>query len=520
MKRRYPTRTFHLVAICLGLLPLVLASSAMAVCKSDSAIWGFRNDLNKDMNDYALFFQDVSDCSCVTTAAEALLAKIEATLGSNHTDALGRSTGPYQGWLEGAHVSLIFATALQLGGQGLLTSELDEALAEVIDSYTHNPIKYGLDPSCGFDGGDWQYGNTCMDDYAVAASAYGWMARYYQQRGIYFAHLTREAKTAVQKALSPTDSVCIYDAGSSVVVSGRGVCNGSVAGLAAGTAETVSLNHGTQNIAYGFGLLTSIASTFASGHHPTLSSDEKKIALELFEEAQRKTTSTGSAFKTNCYRFAVVGSMVVIYNDADCGDASLHYKPKMFALKSFYTRYIGTPATTVVDLGVTQTAYQFSSFSSSLFTSNPNDFFGPGRRVIYGDLGYYWHKNGPPPLDAVFDEFNPIGYLDAIDTNGCAIGWTCDQDAASKSIDVHFYVDGFGQFIGSATANFTSESAINSLCGGGTKHRFYYCLPAWTQGRLIYAYGIDYSANLNSCSGNGFTNVPGWQCPQSPACTW
>src|SRR3989344_4277381 len=37
---------------------------------------------------------------------------------------------------------------------------------------------------------------------------------------------------------------------------------------------------------------------------------------------------------------------------------------------------------------------------------------------------------------------SPNGYLDGIDTNGNASGWTLDPDAPSQSIDVHFYVDG------------------------------------------------------------------------------
>jgi hypothetical protein len=59
---------------------------------------------------------------------------------------------------------------------------------------------------------------------------------------------------------------------------------------------------------------------------------------------------------------------------------------------------------------------------------------------------------------------------------------------------VDFYaggIPGVGTYAGRTTALYSSESAINTLCSGGTMHRFSAQLPSWTQGQLIYPYGLD-----------------------------
>jgi hypothetical protein len=110
----------------------------------------------------------------------------------------------------------------------------------------------------------------------------------------------------------------------------------------------------------------------------------------------------------------------------------------------------------------------------------------------------------------------PIGYLDGIDANGYASGWTCDPDSPSTSTDVRFRVDSptSGMFmIGPYRTNQGSEQAVANLCGGGYVHRFRVYLPRNTKGALIYAYGQDLTS--------GQANLPGWQCAATwPACRW
>lgn len=511
------------VSALLFLAGLALSPAASSACNSVSIVnRGVSSDLTSELGDYGLIFQDATNAPCADSAYHALLAKVTATLASGqHMDGKQRMVGPYQGWLEGAEVGLIFGAALELGGQGVLHADLDAALEQI--PYASNPTLYGLDPGCGFDNGRWIMADTCMDDYVTGAAAFAWMAAYEHLRGRSSASgLAAKAQTAIGQTLLPSPnstSICLYNAGGAIDASRRGPCNGSIAELQAGTAEIVSLNHGYQNIGYGLGLMTSLSSAFLgleqAGAPASLTADEKTIAMALLDEGQRKSTSNGSAFKMDCYLFTSPGGGFLASRTADCGDSGFHYLPKMFPVKTFYARNnFGTPKTTVVDNNVSQAAYAFDTFDPSLFKTSPtSEFFNAARRVVYGDLTLYWYS-AKPPLSGKLNDFSPIGFLDGINASGCASGWACDQDTPTTSIRVDFYVDGFTTYIQSALANLGSEAAVNSMCGGGTAHRFVSCLPAGTKGLSIYAYGVD------SSGVRGWGNLPGWQCANDPACVW
>lgn len=89
----------------------------------------------------------------------------------------------------------------------------------------------------------------------------------------------------------------------------------------------------------------------------------------------------------------------------------------------------------------------------------------------------------------------PTGWLDRIDGQGVALGWTADADSPGKSLSVHFYVeDSAGQrrFAGATLANV--DRADVRRAGWQGKHGFRYRLPSWAldgQPRLLYAYAID-----------------------------
>lgn len=519
-RRRPGQRSSMTCCLAMAILISMTFTAGRAVaCNSSTLVnHGFRNDLNLDFNDYALIFEEASTPNCAAAAASALLDKVSATLasGNGYDNVLMKTVGPYQGWLEGAHVALIFATALELGGQGQLKQAMDDKIEQIF--YQTN-----VDPYCGFASGRWKDGNTCMDDYAVAAAAWSWMAAYEKNRGRYWAAYSRNAKSMINSALSTYDSVCIYNPMSAISVSGSGPCNAPVGDLSAGIAETVSLNHGNQTPAYGLGLMTSIATAFVGlekvGSAPSLTASQKTIVMALFEEGQRKSTPNGSTFKDTCYRFVLnPNNSVTIVTNVFCGDEALRnaygiaYYPKMFPLHRFYTDYgFGSIKSTVVDRGVTQSAYKFTEWDGSFF-NNPMAFFGAARKAYYKTLAYDWLRT-QPTLSGVLNGFDPIGYLDGIDANGCAFGWTCDQDTPVEALRVDFYVEAT-QYIQSALANQASEPAVNSLCGGGTAHRFVSCLPAWTKGKRIYAYGINTAPNGTN------RLLPGWQCVDAPACRW
>ncbi len=90
----------------------------------------------------------------------------------------------------------------------------------------------------------------------------------------------------------------------------------------------------------------------------------------------------------------------------------------------------------------------------------------------------------------------PIGSLDA--TSCTAImGWSCDADNFSATIQIHVYKDGpFGQgtFVSSTEANLARESAVGSACGGNVNHGFSLSTPASLKDNLphsIWAYAIN-----------------------------
>jgi hypothetical protein len=90
-----------------------------------------------------------------------------------------------------------------------------------------------------------------------------------------------------------------------------------------------------------------------------------------------------------------------------------------------------------------------------------------------------------------FDTVNPTGWVDNVDANGVVTGWTCDQDVPLHSNRVDIYSN--GSLAAFAYATDGSESAVNSICGGGTAHRFHAQLPSWAHGTTVVPYGLDYT---------------------------
>jgi hypothetical protein len=287
---------------------------------------------------------------------------------------------------------------------------------------------------------------------------------------------------------------------------------------------------------YSVGLLTSISSALIglqeAGAYVGLTADQQKIALALLEEAQRKTTSNGSAYKNNCAGWT---SNLQPNNTNPCSDGGEAPKAyRMTGTNSLFSRYVsvGTPQVTVVDLGVSQSAYQFNYFSPSLFTLTGNGTsLNWARKMYYGNLGNYWHTISPgrddfgpqpeageirPRLWAHLDDYQPIGYFDGITGGGIAYGWSCDNDIPDASVKIDFYVNSIepGNYVATTVANQGSSQTINGLCGGGYYHRFGAQLPAWTKGYPILAAGLD-------ATWRGFTVLGCWQQPGTyPACVW
>lgn len=100
------------------------------------------------------------------------------------------------------------------------------------------------------------------------------------------------------------------------------------------------------------------------------------------------------------------------------------------------------------------------------------------------------------------DQYEPIGYLDAISNTGMATGWACDKDAPLVSIQVHFWSTNWSTYFGSVVANRGSESAVNTQCGGGTAHRFAFQLPISASTVPLNAWGIDVTSGIGLLIGS------------------
>ena len=122
---------------------------------SSEAVTAARLSLNPDLHDYGRVFLDSGLPECAALAADRLRLKLEGVFAeSQYEDELGRLVGPFQGWLEGAHVALIYSSALQLGGRHELNAALDDQLRRLKSSY-----EFAIDPDCAPN-----FGNECIDD--------------------------------------------------------------------------------------------------------------------------------------------------------------------------------------------------------------------------------------------------------------------------------------------------------------------------------------------------------------------
>jgi len=551
----------------------------------------------QEFGDYGLIFEDAKwrDCdggswlsqapyTVKHGAYEALLTKINSTMGpynnQQHKDFQQNLVLPYQGWLEGGFVTLIFSSALMIGGHGDMDSTLDTALQRVEASY-NAPIggmgKCGFYQPSGWNNG----GDTCMEEHVVAASAYAWIAAYESMRRGYWAGrpFAVKANTEIAAAFSTNDSICISDPSGQMDVTTRGPCNINVAPSDPSYLSTLHTNllpdmygyiradvlsfNRNENVLYGFGQLGQISSALialwegnydrnSNSGKPTLTQGEQLIAFALMDEAQRKTDSYGTAFSgSGCAQATISGTSVVRQDKFNCSDTppkafSYNQRASSGGLSSFFEKWVTmyTPRASTVDHRIADgvssytpvnPAFQFKDFDATLFDRAVDwPYYGAlnwGRYTFYRILGSTWNtidtnrdvnntwnatSDKRPRLWAYNDDYNPKGYLDSIDANGVAYGWTCDQDQPNTSNFVDFYVDGggLGTFVMRAQANGGSEQAVANECGGGYAHRFAAQLPAWTKGHYVYAWGLD-------ATWRGVNVLNGWQCAATtPACVW
>lgn len=526
---RHSTLLRYALLFLVGMAISVTANympTANAQTCSSALVTEYKTNPSEELGEYGLIFDDADSGDYVrwNCAALALRRKIIDTQleGAHFDPTLGINVLPFQGWLDGYSTSLVMATAVLLKDRDRL-GDMDGYIRWVRNRYFFNK-----DPNCGITNSKWRSPNTCMEEYGGAAGAYAWIAAYEARMARSATTYINMANTNIDAALSPNTSVCLHYKTQNFwpLNDFSGPCSANEAALANGTAETISLNHGyefanltpgqppgnqllyrAQVIPYGLGLMTGIASAYAglqeakglsrTGFPRSFTSNQLIIMRKLFEEGQRHTPSNGVNFLSDCYIFNP--ERTGFLNTGVCGDSNFNppYNPRMFPVRKFYDTFI---------MGITDvspTSYKFTDFDEAAFNNNPSGFYHAGRRAVYRTLTRDWY----------FSRALPRGYLDSINAQGRAIGWACDPDEPTRSINVDFYLEN-GQYITSSVANVANEPAVTTACRGGNNHRFSVQLPSNTQGQKILVYASDtYYLNRRG-------QIVGWQCADVPGCRW
>lgn len=400
-------------------------------CYSQSVLIGEDPDLNREFNDFAAIYLDAlgtETTGCRAAAADKLNRKVAATLDAG---------GDYRGWLEGDSVGHAFAAALELQYHG--TPADDAVMRRMRDSFEDITVQ-----ESGCD----TYTNGCMDDFTLTASGFAWMAAYEAKQGRWATadDYTQRSKALLAKVFAPmksstgspkSGSICYFDPTLPVALA----CGGSSSGVGSST-RIIGVGHVQENPAYGFGLMTGVASAcaglFVAGSpcdfgtvDPATGLTWRDIASELARHARSKTaqgsqplTFQAAGPTTGCLDFHSWPPT----GRVDCGDPSYGYVPEHFPLKRFYGAKVG---------------YDFSDFGSDFKFDrwdpdyacrsaqkmySRDAFYGLNRYVVYNLLGNQIWPGGS--LNAHVNALASCG-------NGtCSGGETtanCPRDCAPRS---------------------------------------------------------------------------------------
>ncbi len=366
-------------------------------------------DLNLELSDWATFYLDARQGdACATQAATKLTQKLQSTLDAyGHTAAAGpwRLVDPRQGnasvhvfrsWLAGGLITHIFATAKELDFQGVaVPASLPGLLAETRAIYDGIPSPQ--DVSCG--SGSLPNVNSCMDDHALTASGYAWIAalEYAQFRSP--DAWVQKAQDEIRWALSPmsVNNSAPHGGGpcfQSLINPSPANCDGTWATYSAnpGQYRIIGVDHGQENPSYGLGLMTSIASACAGlyiGNHTcAFDTQESTVAAQLFIHGQAKTSASYVPGGNTCaFNPAQQGGCLSFTTGAavDCSDSATFgtesYRPSDYPVKLFYDKRMVT---------VPANGYQFDRYCDNRtnYVRPYDNLWGPNRKVLYDLLAY------------------------------------------------------------------------------------------------------------------------------------
>jgi hypothetical protein len=163
---------------------------------------------------------------------------------------MGLNVHPFHNWLWGAAVSHLFAAALELKLNGVALPE--DLLARARDAFVKIPVPQ--DPGCQ------ESNNGCMDDYALTASGFAWVAAYEARSGREAHFYVDRAQSLLGKMFQPMafgGGVCYQRVGSTSVS-----CDADPRGLKPGHVRIIGIGHGQENPNYGVGLMKDLHQCF------------------------------------------------------------------------------------------------------------------------------------------------------------------------------------------------------------------------------------------------------------------
>ncbi|HEX7152031.1 MAG TPA: hypothetical protein VF618_11135 [Thermoanaerobaculia bacterium] len=400
-------KRFTTLVLSVCALALVFAAPSAYACRAYAASDFVRGDIkSSDLNDYAFIYDSAGDpWGCAGAARIKLETKLSNTPATE-----------WQKWLSGGSVTYVMAAGLFIGAFDQLTPSLDAKIRDVAKNYQFDRQRdINGNVTCGFDSFKWQTGNTCLEDYAMDASAQAWIAAYLRHTGrVEWTTHRAKAITAMSNMLDPQTS-CIrkFDPNAPKDLMNRGVCNGTYADLIAvpPTGELVTLNHGQQSLAYGIGQMTSFGSAVVgldvaerSFAKTELLADRLGMIGYLFAEASSRSAATGTnsaEFSNNGCYLLDAGNFALIPG-YPCYDTQFYagnhpstlgtptpYRADNFKMKQLYDRFAFSRGGA--------TGYMFDRFND-IFLTGPNDWdktWGLGRKHFYFSIGSYYAGAGP-----------------------------------------------------------------------------------------------------------------------------
>ena len=388
-------RLIRLVSVCSVLFVLAASQSAYA-CRAYYST-DTQRGLILDFNDFAYIFDSAGDFYGCAGAARA---KLDAKLSNMPVSA-------WQEWLAGGSVSFVMASGLFINAfEGPMPASLDAKIRDVAANYRF-AYPRGADGQvhCGFDGTRWKNGDTCLEDFAMAASANAWIAAYMRHTGRDWRSYRTNAISYLQSMLDP-NTTCIrkFDPLAPKSETNRGPCNGTYQDLinVPPTGEIVTINHYEQSVAYGIGQMTSFGSALAglrvaesSFSKSELSAQHQKMIGLLFAEGSMHANADGT-FKSDCLRLDVPNMALV--GPWQCNDTTFThlstigntaYRADMFKMKPMYDFYgLSTGGAT---------GYMFDQFNDIFFstpTANGDDW-NIGRKHFYFTMGSWFPTTNP-----------------------------------------------------------------------------------------------------------------------------